>query len=158
MSLLALTPPRHPTIWHERPATTPEAIWHNPYPTILLVDDDASVRDSLCRLLAGQHFHVLGASGGDEALRLIEQHEPDLLITDLCMVSVDGWDLLVRANRHRPALPVFVITALPARETCGADQFATAFFQKPLDLDALIAAIQRHLHIQSSRHQPSDSP
>jgi DNA-binding NtrC family response regulator len=158
MALLTSTPPRHATTRQEQPTTKPAAIWHNPYPTILLVDDDAAVRESLCRVLAGQQFHVICAGNGTDALRLIEQHEPDLMITDLCMASVDGWDLLVRENRLRPALPVFVITALPARETCGADQFATEFFQKPLDLDALIAAIRRHLHTQSSHHQPSVSP
>jgi DNA-binding NtrC family response regulator len=113
--------------------------------TILLVDDDRAVRESLSRVFVDQQLHVIAASGGEEALRLIAQNEPDLMITDLCMTGVDGWDLLVRENRLRPDLPIFVITALPAKETCGADQFATEFFQKPLDLDALLAAVRHHL-------------
>ncbi len=88
---------------------------------------------------------MIAAVSGEEALRLIEQHEPDLMITDLCMASVDGWDLLERENQLRPHLPIFIVTALPARETCGADHIADEFFQKPVDLDALLAAIERHL-------------
>ena len=146
MSFLTTDAPRHATTRQERSTTTSSTLWRNPYPTILLVDDDPSVRESLRRVLAGQQLHVVAAAGGDEALRLIEQHEPDLMITDLCMASVDGWDLLVRENRLRPALPIFIITALPARETSGADRFAAEFFQKPIDLDALLAAIRRHLN------------
>lgn len=145
MALLTSTHLRR-AIARQRPSTAaPAPVWHNPCPTILLIDDDASVRESLRRVLAGHELNVMVAAGGDEALRLIEQHEPDLVITDLCMVPVDGWELLIRENRLRPGLPIFVITALPARETGGADQSATEFFQKPLDLDALLAAIRRHL-------------
>jgi DNA-binding NtrC family response regulator len=146
MSLLTSTLRRRAIPLRERPPSiAPAAIRRNPRPTILLVDDDTPVRESLRRVLTGAQFNVIAAAGGDEALRLIEQHEPDLMITDLCMASVDGWDLLVRENGIRPTLPIFVITALPASETCGADKIATEFFQKPVDLDALLGAIRHHL-------------
>jgi DNA-binding NtrC family response regulator len=121
---------------------------------VLLVDDDSAVRESLRRVLSTEGLAVTTASGGEEAMRSIELHEPDLLITDLCMASTDGWDLLARENRLRPSLPIFVITALPARETCGADQVATKFFQKPLNLDALLSAVRRQLHGSDPAPQP----
>jgi len=129
-----------------KPATAGEYISRrSTYPSILLVDDDSSVRESVCRVLSGQQLNVIAAADGAEAIRLAEQRKPDLIITDLCMAGVDGWELLFHQNRIRPDLPIFVTTALPAEETCGADQFASAFFQKPLDFDALLIAIRRHL-------------
>ena len=68
------------------------------------------------------------------------------MITDLCMIGVNGWDLLFHEKLQRPNLPIFVITALPLTSVGGADRFATDFFQKPLDLDNFVAAIRRRLH------------
>jgi DNA-binding NtrC family response regulator len=135
----------------EHPIAPLPTAGRKPYPTVLLVDDDNAVRESLGRVLAGEPLHVIAAASGEEALRLIEQHEPDLIITDLCMAPFDGWDLLEREHKRLPHRPVFVITALPARETRGADHFAHEFFQKPLDLDALLAAIHRHLDISDQQ-------
>jgi DNA-binding response OmpR family regulator len=138
-------PQHHVDSHSEQLSKAPRQNWPSLDPLILLIDDDASVRESICRVLVGQKISVIAAASGEEASRLIAQHEPDLIITDLLMAAVDGWDLLVRENRLRPHLPIFVITALPAKETCGADQFATEFFQKPLELESLLAAIRRHL-------------
>lgn len=113
--------------------------------TILLVDDDAAVLESLRRVLMTEGLNVITARSGEEALAYIGQHSPSLVITDLCMATVTGWDLLYHEHFERPAVPFFVITALPPKATGGADTFATEFFQKPLDLDALIAAVHRHL-------------
>jgi DNA-binding NtrC family response regulator len=113
--------------------------------TILLVDDDAAVLESLRRVLITEGLHVITARSGEEALACIERQSPRLVITDLCMATVTGWDLLYHEHFERPGVPFFVITALPPKATGGADTFATEFFQKPLDLDALIAAVHRHL-------------
>ena len=114
--------------------------------TILLVDDDPAVLKSLGRVLASEGWTVVGAANGEEALERLAERTPDLLITDLSMGAVSGWDLLFHENLHRPGLPIFVITALPPRTIGGADRFATEFFQKPLDLDALVLAIRHRLH------------
>jgi DNA-binding NtrC family response regulator len=148
MTSLACPVPFLTPAWLRTSACAPASARRKHRPNILLVDDDVAVRESLRRVLAQEAMNVMTAAGGEEALRLIEQYEPDLLITDLCMASFDGWSLLVREDRLRPSLPIFVITALPARETCGADQVASEFFQKPLDLDALLSGIRRHLEPQ----------
>jgi len=114
-------------------------------PTILLVDDDPAVLKGLQRVLALEGWHVVSAATGEAALERLAELQPDLLITDLCMAEVSGWDLLFHENLHRPKLPIFVITALPLPAAGGADRFADEFFQKPLDLDALVAAIHRRL-------------
>ena len=113
--------------------------------SILLIDDDAAVRDSLRRVLEAEGWSVIAAASGPEALEYLREHEPALVITDLCMGTVTGWDVLFHESLERPHLPIFVITALSARHAAGAESFATAFFEKPLDLDSLIGAIRRRL-------------
>ena len=119
--------------------------------TILLVDDDRAVRESLGRVLAAEGWRVVSAASGAEALECLSKQAPDLMITDLRMADVSGWDLLFHENIQRPNLPIFVITALPPPEVAGANYFAAEFFAKPLDLDALVAAIRRHLGTRAVR-------
>jgi DNA-binding NtrC family response regulator len=114
-------------------------------PTILLVDDDSAVRESLGRVLATEGWLIVTAANGEEALARLAERQPDLMITDLCMGDISGWDLLFHENMQRPNLPIFVITAHPPSVVGGADHFAAEFFQKPLDLDALVTAIHRCL-------------
>lgn len=125
-----------------------------PPQTILLVDDDAAVRESLRRVLVTEAWHVMTAASGEEALAALQTHQPDLVITDLCMSAVSGWDLLYHEHFERPRLPFFIISALPAKSARGAETFATEFFQKPLDLDTLLAAIHR----QFGTGQPAPPP
>lgn len=113
--------------------------------TILLIDDDPAVCAALHRVLSLEGWNVLTALSGEDALHRIQASEPDLMITDLWMTKINGWDLLFHEKLQRPWLPIFVITALPRSATHDADKIATEFFQKPLDLDALIAAVHRHL-------------
>ncbi len=113
--------------------------------TILLVDDDTAVRKSLGRLITAEGWHVVSAASGEEALERLAERQPDLMITDLRMADVSGLDLLYHEYLQHPDLPIFVITALPPDEAGGAEHFAMEFFQKPLDLDALVSAIRRCL-------------
>ena len=115
--------------------------------TILLVDDDRAVRESLGRVLATEGWRVVSAASGEEALEQLALRQPDLMITDLRMADVSGWDLLFHEQMQRPDLPVFVITALPLPEVGGADAFAAEFFSKPLDLEALLAAVRHRLDV-----------
>jgi DNA-binding response OmpR family regulator len=111
-----------------------------------LVDDDPAVLESLRRVLATEGWQIVTAANGEEALQSLAERQPDLMINDLCMIGVNGWDLLFHEKLQRPNLPIFIISALPTTSVGGADRFATDFFQKPLDLDVMVAAIRRQLH------------
>ena len=119
---------------------------------ILLVDDDESLLE-LCSsslALTGE-FRVLAASSGTEALGLLSQHQPAMIVTDIQMPGMDGLEL-VRRVRQFPAplgtIPIVTVTALAMagdRELClaaGADEYLT----KPVLLKDLRALIQRRLH------------
>lgn len=137
----------------ERPALSERPIKRDP-PSILLIDDDPAVLESLRRVLASEGWRIVTAMTGEEGLERLQEEAPDLMITDLRMASVTGWDLLFHENLQRPTLPIFVITALPADATGGADEFATEFFQKPLDLEALLTAIHRYLRPTDQKALP----
>jgi DNA-binding NtrC family response regulator len=124
-------------------------------PTVLVVDDDSSVRHSIGRVLTTEALHVVMARGVKDALDHILRNPPDLVMTDLCMVPLSGWDLIMHLKNSFPALPIFVISALPLESAGKAGRAAAEFFQKPLDLDLLLVAIRRHLGTSGADAIPS---
>lgn len=122
--------------------------------TILLVDDDLGVLVSLARVLMAEGWRVITATNGEEALERLSEHQPDLMITDLAMGDISGWDLLFHETLQRPTLPIFVITAHPPTAFGGGVSFTDRFFQKPLDLEALVQAIRAQLNPAESSRSP----
>ena len=118
---------------------------------ILLIDDDAAVRESLRRVLASEGWQVRTAASGQAALEQLSDREPDVIVTDLRLDLVSGWDVLFHERLQRPNLPIIVITALPRSQTRGADRFASEFFEKPVDPAALVEAVRRHLGRRTQR-------
>jgi len=110
-----------------------------------LVDDDFSVCDSIRRVLSTEPLQVVTAHSVKDGLGHISRNIPDLIMTDLCMAPLTGWDFILHLKHHYPVLPIFVITALPRKTAGGVDRIASAFFQKPLDFDTLLTAIRRQL-------------
>jgi two-component system response regulator GlrR len=128
------------------------ATTRKPKPTVLLVDDDSSVRNGISRVLVAEGLRVVAARGVKDALEHIARNTPDLVITDLCMAPLSGWDLIVHLESHFPALPIFVVTALPpVKSAGGVSHGADAFFQKPLNLDVLLAAIGNQLGLSGTK-------
>jgi DNA-binding response OmpR family regulator len=115
-----------------------------------LVDDDFSVRESLQRVLASEGLNVVTAASGEDALTQLATLRPALVITDLCMHAVSGWDLVFHYHLHEAGLPFFVITALSPREAGGVDALADRFFQKPLNLETLLTAVRERLAASGS--------
>lgn len=113
---------------------------------ILVVDDDPSVRRLLSVQLglAGHEVHI--AEDGAEALTEIGRQKPDLLVLDVMMPLMDGWQLL-RALRAKPLyadLPVVLLTAksLPEDVERSYELGASVVMQKPYDGDRLLAMIE----------------
>lgn len=108
---------------------------------VLVVDDDPDVLEALSDALETEGYEVKGARDGIDALEAIGQRRPDLIITDLLMPTMTGFELLA-ALHDDPALatiPTLIITAgrsPEASETPGA-----VVLPKPLDLDRLMRAI-----------------
>ena len=127
-------------------------------PTILLVEDDPATRTGLCRVLASEGWNVICAATGEEALECLAARQPDLMITDLCLPDVSGWDLLFHESLQRPFLPIFVVTGLSREDAGGAENFAAMFFPKPVYLDALVRDIRRCLCTSRTADARPDRP
>jgi CheY-like chemotaxis protein len=102
---------------------------------ILVVDDDASIRRLIRLILTDAGYEVVEAGDGEQALEILEQESPVLLLLDLNMPVMDGRELLKRLNAHRPR--TIIITAGPserARRELGAE----ASLQKPFGPEDLV--------------------
>jgi DNA-binding response OmpR family regulator len=110
-------------------------------PRILIVDDDPAILDFLAFILDDQGYRVSTAHDGEEALRVMAGEKPDVIVTDLMMPHMDGWELIQRIRRQ-PA-PVRAIIAMSAvkgnlERTDSADLCLT----KPFEVEQLITSVR----------------
>ncbi|MDB4945022.1 MAG: acetoacetate metabolism regulatory protein AtoC [Labilithrix sp.] len=112
---------------------------------ILVVDDEASARSGLEKLLRQSGYAVVAANNGKEALALAEEQPPEVVVTDLKMPHMDGMTLLTKLREIDAELPVIVTTAYGDVSSAVAAMRAGAadYLTKPIDFDALVVAIER---------------
>lgn len=107
---------------------------------LLVVDDNTDAADLLRQVLELEGYEVVVAHDGDEALRwLREGYAPALVVTDLMMPGVTGWELLRTMEREFPNVPRLVVSALPRKFHATNAPAMT----KPVDVKALLDTIQR---------------
>jgi len=119
--------------------------------TVLVVEDDAGVRDLAVRVLESYGYHVLPAGGGGEALLLSEQHDGpiDLLITDVVMPHMNGKKLAETLRGKRPGIPVLFISGYADTNILrdGKLPSGTAFLSKPFAVEELIQRVRLLMEI-----------
>lgn len=113
---------------------------------ILVVEDDEDIQQVLYVYLKHCGFDVLGASDGLEAIRVIPVYCPHLLVLDLMMRPVDGWEVLhwLRAQQLTPPLPVLVLTALNdlSEQVHGFEEGAVEYLTKPTQPALIVERIR----------------
>ena len=114
---------------------------------ILVADDDPGLRDLLLRFLTDEGYRVETVVDGPQALAMIAASPPDLLITDLAMPDVTGWDVCTQAHRQVPHLPVIIISAVGPGVLQSAPAFPqhVVFLPKPFSLDLLLETMTQLL-------------
>ncbi|MGC4084128.1 MAG: response regulator [Vicinamibacterales bacterium] len=124
----------------ERPAT-------QGHPRILVVDDEASVRELLVKTLSLVEYDVDSAADGRAALEQLRQHQYDLLITDLRMPGIDGMSVIREAKRQKANLPVIIITGFSSEAAAiealnlGVSGYLTKPFRVPQVLSTAAKAL-----------------
>jgi UDP-3-O-[3-hydroxymyristoyl] N-acetylglucosamine deacetylase len=115
--------------------------------TILIVDDEDKVRESVREVLADEGYRVLDTADGSRVLELIEQEKPGLVLLDIWMPQIDGIDLLKQIKSKEAAINVVMISGHGSIHTAvTATKFgAFDFIEKPLSLDGLLLTVQRAL-------------
>jgi len=120
-----------------------ETVGHCP---VLIVEDDADLREMMAQLLSLEGYHTATVANGREALEYLQHGHPDLILLDLMMPVMDGWEF----RRHQQAdpslagVPVIVLSALDQSRT--AEVSAQAFLKKPLDFDRLLELVRTYCH------------
>ncbi|MGH7527810.1 MAG: response regulator [Gemmatimonadales bacterium] len=114
--------------------------------TVLVVDDEDMLRHVVCRGLGYEGFRTLEAHSGEDALHLVDVAPADLIdlvITDVVMSSMDGWELGRRLAQKRPGVPVLYISAYPPGDIFhrGPPSGGLPFLQKPFNAPELLAKI-----------------
>ncbi|BBO85159.1 sigma-54-dependent Fis family transcriptional regulator [Desulfosarcina ovata subsp. sediminis] len=120
------------------------------FPSILIVDDEPSIVQSLSGLLSDEGFEVITASNGYEALKTIDTESPDLVLLDIWMPGIDGIETLKEIKKNHAALPVIIITGHGNVETAVKATKLGAYdlIEKPLNIDKVIVAINNALNFR----------
>jgi CheY-like chemotaxis protein len=113
--------------------------------TILVIDDDPSVRDLMSRFLTKLDFHVVAAANGEEGFRLAKQIRPLLITLDVVMPECDGWTLLnrLKSDSELAEIPVIMVTVVD-NEARGLGLGASNYLIKPVERDRLAVLVEKH--------------
>jgi DNA-binding response OmpR family regulator len=137
-------------------------------PLVLTIDDDPAITDLLSVLLSATGFDVMVANSGTDGLRMIREQAPRLVVLDLMMPDMDGWQVC-RAVRGFSSIPILVLSALdePSIVASILDLGADDFLVKPVPSAVLVAHLNKlarrtetyhRFPHDRSRWQPSANP
>lgn len=139
-----MTTPHKPRQWRQLAKNATGVTRKNA--TILVVDDDLSIRDSVGALLGAEGYRVIAAGSGGQGIALATQHRPDLILLDFYLGDMDGMDCItaLKADSFTRGIPVVAFTAsLSARVLVSAG--CVGYIPKPYDPDEFLKLIQGFL-------------
>jgi CheY-like chemotaxis protein len=110
---------------------------------ILVVDDDRSILATVVEILELEGYPVIAVADGAEALRRAAEVEPSLLLLDMRMPGVTGWEVARRLRERGSAPPILVMTAAQDARLWAEQIGAAGYLPKPFDLDDLLTAVER---------------
>lgn len=118
---------------------------------VLVIDDDSAVTDLLSLLLKSQGFEVLSTNNSIDGLSLIRQDSPDIVVLDLMMPEMDGWQIC-KTVREFSQVPIIILSALndPSMIASVLDAGADDYLTKPTPSRVLVAHINRLVHRNNS--------
>jgi two-component system, OmpR family, response regulator MtrA len=115
-------------------------------PKILVADDEEDVRELVAYRLTRSGYLVIGAGDGQEAFELATEHAPDLMVLDVMMPKLDGYELTrrVRAEASLRSIPVILLTARSQESDVdrGFEVGADDYLRKPFNPDELVARVR----------------
>jgi PAS domain S-box-containing protein len=120
--------------------------------SVLVIDDDPSVRDVVKRSLSKEGVSVMTASSGEEGLELARKHRPDVITLDVQMPGMDGWEVLktLKADPELRQIAVIMMTNIDEKTT-GYALGAAEYMTKPVDRDHLVEVLKKFRNNASTR-------
>lgn len=109
--------------------------------TILVIDDDVQIRESLAKVLKAEGYEVRLAGDGREAMEQVDPARLDLLLLDLNLPEKGGWELFESFTSINPFLPIIIITGRDKQYKFAAAAGVGALMEKPLNVPLLLRTI-----------------
>ncbi|GEL71959.1 MULTISPECIES: response regulator [unclassified Myxococcus] len=122
---------------------------HARAPVVLVVDDDPDILEALSEILEAEGFEIRRARNGKEALDRLEPEPPNLILLDLMMPVMDGWEFAQRMRQKPPEVARIPLIVLSADRNVGskaADIGAVGHLAKPFELNDLLDMVRRSLN------------
>jgi CheY-like chemotaxis protein len=115
--------------------------------SILIVDDDESIRDLLRLHLSAAGYEVRVAEDGISAGYMVLRSPPDLIITDVSMPHMDGFEFIaaLKADKSLPRIPVIFLTSIEDGDLRGKELGAVGYVTKPVRADRLLSVVAQHV-------------
>jgi CheY-like chemotaxis protein len=113
--------------------------------TVLVIDDEAAVRDLMQRFLSKEGFRVVTASSGEDGVRQARELRPDAITLDVMMPGMDGWAVLsaLKADHEVAGIPVIMLTIVDDRNL-GYALGASDYLTKPIDRERLVTVLEKY--------------
>ena len=111
--------------------------------TVLVVDDDTSILDTVSSILSGEGYDVVSASTGQEALAAVARKQPLLILLDMRMPVIDGWAVARALREQGISVPIVVMTAAESAKRWADEVGAEGYLAKPFGLDELLTTVER---------------
>ncbi|MBI5418104.1 response regulator [Candidatus Poribacteria bacterium] len=132
---------------------------------VLVVDDDPDIRELLSQSLSSELFDVLLSENGEEALNMVDQDKPDLIILDIMMPGIDGLEVCrrLKENPQTNTIPVLMLTAKSGVGdkiegfVTGAEEYIAKPFD-PMNVEARVATILRRVKREKAKLQAGGHP
>ncbi|MEZ4467207.1 MAG: response regulator [bacterium] len=132
----------------------------DPRPLVLLADDDIEIRRLVRRAISGLDVDILEAQDGEEALEKVIVEAPDLVILDVMMPTLTGWEICkyIRSKPHLAETRVVMLTAVgtTVNELTSPLYGADAYLDKPFDLQELASVVKRLLEELAAEQDDDD--
>ena len=121
---------------------------------VLLVEDDDDIREALSQVLENAGYAVVTAPNGQVGLESLRVHHPSLILLDLMMPVMNGWQFRrhQRADEALAGVPVIVISADESARTEAAALGAEGFLPKPIVIDQLLQLVAQHCQASAADH------
>ena len=125
-------------------------------PKVMVVDDEESLLEAIRYALSREGFDVVTATDGGDAMRDFEAERPDLVVLDLMLPTLNGWDVC-RRIRATSQVPILMLTARDAEvdRVVGLEMGADDYVTKPFSLRELVARVRALLRLDAERHEVS---
>ena len=126
--------------------------------TILIIDDDDQLRKSFEKLLAEEDYTVESAASGEAGVKMVRKRSPDLVILDMRLPGMNGFETFKAINEIEPKLPVIIMTAYGTTETAieATKMGAFDYLLKPFDIPDMLAVIVQALEASRFMRSPVD--